>query len=293
MVPRKFEYFAPTSIGEATTLLKKYGSDAKVLSGGMSLIPVMKLRLGSPAYIVDINRIPGMGYIKQSGGNLLIGARASHHDIQNSKLVREKAFLLSECAGLIGDAQIRNMGTVGGSLSHCDPSGDWGAAVLAMRGILKIRGPSKERSMMIDDFLVDTFTSALKPNEILTEISIPVPAPRSGGAYVELERRTGDFATVALGVQVSMDGGGVCTYAGIGLTALGSKNLRAAKAEATLLGRAITPRVVEEAAEAASEDSQPTNDPLRGSAEYKREMAKVYTRRGLQLAISRTKGGKR
>lgn len=128
-----------------------------------------------------------MGYIKQSGGNLLIGARASHHDIQNSKLVREKAFLLSECAGLIGDAEIRNMGTVGGSLSHCDPSGDWGAAVLAMRGILKIRGPSKERSMMIDDFLVDTFTSALKPNEILTEISIPVPAPRSGGAYVSLK----------------------------------------------------------------------------------------------------------
>ncbi|MGA2199681.1 MAG: FAD binding domain-containing protein, partial [Nitrososphaerales archaeon] len=207
MVPRKFEYFAPTSIGEATTLLKKYGSEAKVLSGGMSLIPVMKLRLGSPAYIVDINRIPGMEYIRQSGGNILIGARASHYDIQNSKLIREKALLLSECAGLIGDPQIRNLGTVGGSLSHCDPSGDWGAAVLAMRGTLKIRGPSKERTMKIDDFLVDTFTSALRPSGILTEISIPVPPPRSGGAYVKLERRTGDFATVALGVQVSMDGG--------------------------------------------------------------------------------------
>ncbi|MDA4114204.1 MAG: xanthine dehydrogenase family protein subunit M [Thaumarchaeota archaeon] len=292
MVPRKFEYFAPTTVKAATTLLKKYGPDAKILAGGMSLLPVMKLRLGSPAYIVDINRIPGLEYVKQSGSNILIGALTRHHDIQTSKLIKEKAMILSDCAGLIGDAQVRNMGTMGGSLSHCDPSGDWGAAVLAMRGVVKLRGPSKDRTMKIDDFLVDTFTSALKPNELLTEISIPIPSARSGGAYVKLERKTGDFATVAVGVQLTLDAKGTCSYAGIGLTALGNKNLRATRAEAALLGKPLTSNVVEEAAEAASEDAEPTNDPLRGSAEYKKEMAKVYTRRGLQLAISRAKGGK-
>jgi carbon-monoxide dehydrogenase medium subunit len=292
MVPRKFEYFAPTTVKAATALLKKYGPDAKILAGGMSLLPVMKLRLGSPAYIVDINRIPGMEYVKQSGSNILIGALTRHHDIQSSKLIKEKMFILSECAGLIGDAQVRNMGTMGGSLSHCDPSGDWGAAVLALRGVVKLRGPTKDRTMKIDDFLVDTFTSALKPNELLTEISIPIPVAGSGGAYVKLERKTGDFATVAVGVQLTLDARGTCTYAGIGLTALGNKNLRAAKAEAALVGKPPTARVIEEAAEAAGEEAQPTNDPLRGSADYKKEMAKVYAQRGLQLAISRAKGGK-
>jgi carbon-monoxide dehydrogenase medium subunit len=293
MVPRKFEYFAPTSVGDATALLKKYGSDAKVLAGGMSLLPVMKLRLGSPSYIVDINRVRGLSYIKQSGNTIAIGALARHHDIHTSKLIRDKAFILSECAGLIGDPQVRNRGTLAGSLSHCDPSGDWGAAVLAVRGVVKISGPSRERTMKIDEFLVDTFTSALKPNELLTEVDVPIPAGRNGGAYVKLERKTGDFATVAVGVQISVDGSGSCTYAGIGLTALGPKNMRATKAEAALMGKPLTQRVVEEAAEAASEDSQPSADPLRGSADYKREMAKVYTRRGLELAIKRAKGGKR
>ena len=140
MVPRKFEYFAPKSVGDATALLKKYGPDAKVLAGGMSLLPVMKLRLGSPAYIVDINRIPGMDYIKESGGNILIGPLARHHDIEGSELVKEKAFILSECAGTIGDPQVRNMGTMGGSLSHCDPSGDWGAAILAVQWVRQDKG---------------------------------------------------------------------------------------------------------------------------------------------------------
>jgi carbon-monoxide dehydrogenase medium subunit len=293
MVPRKFEYFAPTSIPDATALLKKYGSEAKVLAGGMSLIPVMKLRLGSPAYIVDINRISGLGYIKESGGSILMGALARHHDIESSKLIREKAFLLAECASRIGDPQIRNLGTIGGSLAHCDPSGDWGAAVIALRGSVKVRGPSKERTLKIDQFLVDMFTTALAPSELLTEISVPIPPPRSGGAYVKLQRRNPDFATAGVAAQVSMDESGTCTYAGIGLTALGSTNLRASKAEAALLGRPLTAKIVEEAAEAASEDSHPTADPLRGSAEYKKEMAKVYTRRVLTLAISRAKGGKR
>lgn len=289
MVPRKFEYFAPTSVKDATSLLKKYGSDAKVLSGGMSLIPVMKLRLGSPAYIVDLNRIPGLDYIKPLEGRLLIGALARHYSIESSKVVRDKVPLLSETAGWIGDPQVRNMGTIGGSLSHCDPSGDWGAAILALRGSVKVRGPTKERTIPIDDFLVDTFTSALREDEILTEVSVPIPPARSGGAYVKLERRSGDFATAAVAVQISLDAKGVCTYAGIGLTALGNKNLRASKAEAKLLGKPLTADAISAASEAAASDAEPMSDPLRGSAEYKRDMATVYTKRGLELALQRTK----
>jgi carbon-monoxide dehydrogenase medium subunit len=292
MVPRKFEYFAPNSLKDATSLLKKYGSDAKVLAGGMSLIPVMKLRLGSPAYIVDINKIPGLDYVKAAGKNITIGALTRHHTLETSKLIRDKLMVLAETAGWIGDPQVRNMGTIGGSLSHSDPSGDWGAAILAVRGSVKLKGPSKERTLKIDDFLVDTFTSALKEDEILTEVSVPIPPPRSGGAYVKLERRSGDFATAAVAVQISLDAKGVCSYAGIGLTALGSKNLRASKAEAALLGKPLTAKTIEEAAHAAAEDAQPTADPLRGSAEYKTEMAKVYTKRGLDLALQRAKKAK-
>lgn len=293
MIPRKFEYYSPTSMKEATGLLKKFGSDAKILAGGVSLIPVMKLRLGSPPKIIDINRVPGLQYIKASGGQLNIGALTRHAEIQNSRLVRDKAFLLSETASWIGDPQVRNMGTIGGSLSHSDPSGDWGAAILAMRGEVTVQGPAKQRKLRIDDFLVDTFTSALKESEILTEVSVPIPPPRSGGAYMKLERNLGDFATVAVAVQVSLDAKGVCTSAGIGLTALGPKNLRAEKAEKALVGKPLNKGTIGEAAEAAAEDAQPTADPLRGSAEYKRDVAKVYTRRGLEVALSRAKGGKK
>ena len=292
MIPRKFDYFAPSSVREATTLLRKFGPDAKVLAGGVSLIPVMKLRLGSPAKLVDINRIPGLEYLKVSGGALKIGALTRHRELERSKVVREKAFLLSDTASLIGDPQIRNMGTIGGSLSHCDPSGDWGAAILALRGVLTIQGPKKQRKVKIDDFLVDTFTSALKPYEILTEISVPLPPPRSGGAYMKLERNLGDFATVGVAVQLTIDAKGVCTYAGIGLTALGPKNLRAARAEKVLLGQPLTPAKIEEAAAAASEDTEPSADPLRGSAEYKKEVTVVYARRGIERALARAKGGK-
>jgi carbon-monoxide dehydrogenase medium subunit len=293
MIPRPFEYFAPKTIKQATALLKKFGPDAKVLAGGVSLIPVMKLRFGSPAKIVDINRIPGLEYVKVTGKTLRIGALTRHGDVQHSDVVREKVWLLAETASTIGDPQIRNMGTIGGSLSHCDPSGDWGATILALRGELTIQGPTRQRKMRIDDFLVDTFTSALKPTEILTEISVPIPAPRSGGAYMKLERALGDFATVGVAVQITLDDKDVCTSAGIGLTALGPKNMRAERAEKALVGEVMTPQKLKEAAEAAAEDAQPTPDPLRGSADYKREITRVYTRRGLERAIARAKGGKK
>ena len=292
MIPRTFRYVAPKTVRETTGLLKKYGSDAKILAGGMSLIPVMKLRLASPTYIIDINRLPGLQYVKEAGGRLLIGALTRHHDLETSKLVRQKAQLLAETASWIGDPQVRNMGTIGGSLTHSDPSGDWGATILAMRGEMRMQGPSKERIVKSDDFFVDTFTSDVRPTELLTEIRIQTPLPKSGGAYTKLERKAGDFATVGVAAQITIDAQGTCKYAGIGLTALGPKNLRAEKGEKALMGRVVNPRTIQEAASAASEDAQPTSDPLRGSAEYRREMAKVFTRRALTTALSRAKGGK-
>ncbi len=291
MIPRTFQYFAPKTVNEATSLLKKYGSAAKVLAGGMSLVPVMKLRLASPSHLIDINRLSNLNYIREQRGRILIGALTRHHTLETSKLVRQKIQLLSETASWIGDPQVRNMGTIGGSLSHSDPSGDWGAAILALRGEMKVRGPGKERVIKADDFFVDTFASALKSNELLTEIRVSTPPARSGGAYMKMERKAGDFATVGVAAQLSLDSKGACSYVGIGFTALGLTNLRAKKAEAVLLGKELTERRIDEAAAAASEEAQPIPDPLRGSAEYRKEMARVFTKRGLMAALRRARGG--
>jgi aerobic carbon-monoxide dehydrogenase medium subunit len=293
MLPRSFQYFAPTAVEEVAGLLKEHEGDVKILAGGMSLIPLMKLRLASPGYIVDINRVKGLEYIEESedGKTLLIGSLTRHHALESSALVKKRAPLLSEAAGSIGDPQVRNLGTIGGALAHSDPSGDWGAAILALRGEVAVLGPSGERSIPIDDFLVDTFTTALKEGELITHVSVPIPPEEgSGGAYLKLERKAGDFATAGVAAQLVLENrkdGGHCTYAGIGLTALGPKNLRASNAEARLVGRRLTKEVISEAASAAAAECAPTDDPLRGSAKYKREMAGLFTRRALELAATR------
>ncbi len=291
MVPRSFEYFSPRTVNEAIALLKKHGDQAKILAGGMSLIPVMKLRLASPNYLIDIGRLSTLDYVKESGNSLLIGAMTRHHTIEASRVVKQRVPILAETASWIGDPQVRNMGTIGGSLTHADPSGDWGAAMLAVRGEMKLRG-SEERVVKADDFFLDMFTSAVTATELLIEIRVPVPGPRSGGAYAKLERKAGDFATVAVAAQIAIDEKSVCTYAGLGLAALGPTSTRAKRAENALVGKSLTASVIEDAAYAASEDAQPTSDPLRGSAEYRKAMAKVFTRRALKLAFSRAKGGK-
>jgi aerobic carbon-monoxide dehydrogenase medium subunit len=252
------------------------------------------MRLASPAYIVDINRVEGLDYIRESedGGSLLIGSLTRHHSLESSPLVRRRAPLLSEAASLIGDSQVRNQGTIGGTLAHSDPSGDLGAAVLALRGAVDVSGPSGERRITIDELLVDTFTTSLREDELITRVSVPLQGKgRSGGAYLKLERKAGDFATVGVAAQLSLDGvDGPCTYAGIGLTALGPKNLRAADAERALVGRRLTKDAVAEAASAAAKECSPSDDPLRGSASYKREMAAVFTRRALERALMRARG---
>ena len=299
MVPHSFEYFAPTSVEEVFKLLKEHAGDAKVLAGGMSLIPLMKLRLASPGFVIDINRIRWLEYIRESidGRALLIGPLATHHDLESSPLVRKRLPLLSETAGSIGDPQVRNLGTIGGALAHSDPSGDWGAAMLAARGTVKVSGQSGERSIPIDDFLVDTFTTALGDDELITQVSVPVPTESgSGGAYMKLERKVGDFATVAVAAQISLEGrpdGSYCSYAGIGLTALGAKNLRASEAEKRLVGRKVTEETIAEASAAVAEECSPVGDPLRGSAKYKRDMAGLFARRAIESAVARAKGDTR
>jgi carbon-monoxide dehydrogenase medium subunit len=296
MVPRRFEYYAPTSIEEAAHLLREHGGEAKILAGGMSLIPLMKMRLASPAYIVDINRVSDLDYIRESGDgrSLLIGSLSTHHSIESSPLLNRRARLVCETASLIGDPQVRNLGTIGGALAHSDPSGDWGAAILAMRGDVLLAGSSGERRLPIDEFLLDTFTTALHDDEILTRVSIPMPAEhRTGGAYKKLERKAGDFAIVGVAAQMSLDERGVCSYAGIGLTALGPRSLRAAKAEEAILGNRVTDEKIAEAAAAAAKECVPTDDALRGSAKYKRKMAGVFSKRALQTAFERAGGGGR
>lgn len=290
MFPRSFKYFAPAKLDEAVAILKKYGENAKILAGGQSLIPLMKLRLASPEYIVDINRIGELSYIRQSGNNLLIGSMTRHHDIEKSEIIKEKCYIMAETASWIGDPQVRNLGTIGGSLAHCDPAGDWGSTIIALRAKLKATGPDGERIIESDEFFVDTFQSALKPSEVLTEIQVPLTQSASGGSYQKLERKAGDFATVGVAVQISLDEKGKCNYAGIGLTAVGPTNLRAKKAEERLVGKEITEDVIDEAAEEATDGIDPPSD-IRGSSEYRVAMVKVFTRRAIRQALLRAKGG--
>jgi len=288
MIPKSFEYVSPTSVEEAVSYLNQYGQDSKVLAGGMSLIPLMKLRLASPKYVIDINRISSLEYIREEGASLHIGPLTRHYAIQKSELIARRARIMTEAASLIGDPQVRNSGTIGGSLVHADPAADWGAVIIALGASLRMVSSSGERIVSSDDFFVDSLTSAAKSNEILTEIRVPISS-LSGGSYTKLERKTGDFATVGVAAQLSLNSSGVCEKVGIGLASVAATSIRAKKAEAILKGNEPTKARIEEAARAASEDSKPTDDPLRGSAEYKRAMVRVFTERALNHALSRAK----
>lgn len=290
MIPEKFEYFAPKSVAEAVGLLSTHGMEAKPLAGGHSLIPLMKLRLAAPRYVVDLNGISGLDYIQESGDVLRIGALARHADLEASDLIRARYPLLAETARVIADPLVRNMGTIGGALAHADPAGDWGAAMLAARATVVATGSRGERTLSVDDFLVDTFTTALEPDEILIEIRIPKPPARSGGAYLKLERKVGDFAIAAVGVSLVLDGRGACEQVGIGLCNVGTRSLRAKRAEEIMRGQQPIEAVIGRAAQAAADESDPATD-LRGPAEYKRDIVRVLTARALRRAAQRAKGG--
>jgi len=286
MIPGPFRYRRAESLEEAISLLAQLGTDAKVLSGGQSLIPMMKFRLAEPSYIVDINRVPGLDFIEERDGVLRIGALVRESALERSTLVRERYPILHDTAEVIADPLVRNLATVGGNLAHGDPANDHPATMLALRAQVVARGPNGERVIPIDDFFVDTFVTALQPDEILTEIRIPAPPPRSGGAYLKFERKVGDYAIAAAAVFLALDEAGRIAQAGIGLTNLAYKPLRAVDAERVLIGETPSEELFRHAAELAAQATDPVSD-LRGPAEYKRAVARTMTIRALRRALER------
>jgi aerobic carbon-monoxide dehydrogenase medium subunit len=290
MIPRSFEYYSPRTLDEAVALLQKLGPEAKLLSGGQSLIPMMKLRLLSPEYIVDINRIPNLDYITESDGHLKIGALAREHELEASDVVKQKFPILADTAKVIADPLVRSQATICGNLAHGDPANDHPATMLALGATVVATGPNGQREIRIEDFFPGLFTTALEPEEILTEIRIPTPPPHSGGAYLKLERKVGDFATAGVAVQITLDDAGTCKRAGIGLTNVGMTPIKAKQAESFLNGKQLDEATIQQAAELAASESEPMDD-IRGSADYKRDLIRVLTARALTTALNRAKGG--
>jgi carbon-monoxide dehydrogenase medium subunit len=282
MYPGRFEYQAPTSLDEALAALERYGDEAKVLAGGQSLIPLMKLRFASPAALVDINRVPGLDGLAEEEGELRIGALVRHKDCERSSLLGDRWGVLGDAAPQISDPIVRNLGTVAGSLAHADPQGDWGSALMAAGARVVARGSRGSREIAVADLFEGPFTTTLEPTEVITEVRVPDPGPRAGGTYLKLERKVGDFATAAVAVHVSFSNGTV-GRAGIALTGVGPRNLRAQAAEEALAGSTLDDEAIREAARLAADAAEPWDDE-RGSADYKRNVVRVFTERGLRKA---------
>jgi aerobic carbon-monoxide dehydrogenase medium subunit len=286
MIPPAFEYLRPRTLPEAIAFLQRFGDEAKILSGGQSLIPLMKFRLARPGYLIDINRIPGLSYIKEEDGYLKIGGLTREAELENSPLIHGKYPIILDTARVIADPQVRNMATLAGNLAHGDPANDHPATMLALRAQIVAVGPQGERVLPIESFFVTLFTTELQHDEIVSEIRIPVPQPRSGGAYLKLERKVGDFATAGVAAQLTVDSEGVCQWAGIGLTNVGATPVKAGKAEESLREQKLDEANFVQAAQLAAEEAQPSSD-LRGPAEYKRGLVKELTRRALARAYER------
>jgi carbon-monoxide dehydrogenase medium subunit len=286
MIPPSFEYLRPKTVLEAVAMLHQHGDEAKILSGGQSLIPMMKLRLVRPGFLIDINRISGLSYVKEEGGYLKIGGLTREAELEASPLVRSKYPILLDTAHVIADPQVRNMATVGGNLAHGDPANDHPATMVALGAQVIATGPKGERVIPIEDFFVSLFATALQHEEILTEIRIPVPPARSGGAYFKLERKVGDFATAAVAAQLTLDEKGVCQEVGIGLTNVGPTPVKARKAEEFLRGKDSNESNIAQAAQLAADESTPSPD-LRGPVEYKKGLVKELAKRALTRALGR------
>ncbi|HEX7255053.1 MAG TPA: xanthine dehydrogenase family protein subunit M [Gaiellaceae bacterium] len=282
MYPARFDYHSPSTLDEALEALERYGDEGKVLAGGQSLIPLMKTRFAAPRALVDINRIDGLAELREQDGYLEIGALVRHKACERSELLEGRYGVLGDAAPQISDPIVRNLGTVAGSLAHADPQGDWGSALLALRAEVTAQGPDGTRTIPVDELFRGPFTTSLAPTEIITSIRVPDPGPRAAGTYLKLERRIGDFATVAVAVHVSFDNGTV-GRAGIALTGVGPRNLRADAAEQALAGATLDDAAIEEAARLAAEAAEPRDD-IRGSADYKRNVVRIFTERGLRTA---------
>jgi carbon-monoxide dehydrogenase medium subunit len=283
MYPSRFRYEAPGSLAEAIELLHAAGDQAKVLAGGQSLVPLMKLRFAAPELIIDINNVPGLDYHRaDADGTIRVGALCRHAHLEHSELLKSKQPTMAAAAPLIADPIVRNRGTLVGSLCHADPQGDWASVVTALGGSVVAQGPDGRRTIPVADFVTGPFDNTLAPDEIAVEAVVPAPKGNAAGGYLKLERRVGDFATVGVAVAIETSGGTV-TRAGIGLTGVGGTTIKATAAEQALTGKALTPEVIGQAADLAAEAARPRTD-HRGSAEYKRHMVRTFVVRILGQA---------
>ena len=289
MYPASFEYHAPTSVKEAIGLLGKLGEDAKLLAGGHSLVPMMKFRLAQPKHLIDLRKVPGLSGIKQDGDALVIGAMTTHWEVESSSVVKSKLPVLSEVAGVIGDPAVRNKGTVGGSAAHADPAADWPAAMIALGAEFVCEGPKGRRTVKVDEWFKGLMATAVKEDEILVEIRVPVPAAGSGAAYMKFPHPASRFAVVGVAAVVTLDKQGACTSAGVGVTGAGTKAVRAKGVEAALKGKKLDAAAIEAAAQKAAEGVDVQAD-LQGSVEYKSHLCRVFAKRVITEAVKRAQG---
>jgi carbon-monoxide dehydrogenase medium subunit len=289
MYPAAFDYVAVHTLDEALATLSEGDEDTKVLAGGQSLIPMMKLRLATPTKLVDINRVPGLSGLDVSDGHLVVGALTRHNDVVNSDLVKAENHTMAAAAPWIADPLVRNLGTVGGSLAHADPQGDWGSVMLACGAeVVAVSSSRGERTIPVTELFVDLFTSALEPDELLAEVRVPRYTGPAGGTYLKLERKVGDYATVGVAVHLQLDGDRI-GQAGIALTGVGSKNIKATQAESGLIGQVPSDELFAEAGELAAAAADPRTD-VRGTAEFKRSVVSTFVRRGLSEAATQAAG---
>jgi len=286
MIPAKFDYVRPGNLDETLAILKDREGEAKLLSGGYSLIPLIKLRLAQPALLVDLRDVTGLDGIAETDDYLRIGARATHRQIHQAEVVRERYPLLHDVTATIGDPQVRNWGTIGGSVAHADPASDWPAVLLAAGATIVCRNQTAERAIPAREFFLDTFQTAIEPTEVLTEIRIPRRPRGAGGAYEKLERKVGDFATVGVAAIVRLGSDGAIASAGIGVTGVADAPFAATDAEAILAGKPPTDDLFRQAGAAVGTQSRPFGD-VRGPVEYKRAMAAEMTLRALRTALER------
>jgi carbon-monoxide dehydrogenase medium subunit len=288
MYPRPFHYHRAASLDEAVALLAQLGEEAKLLAGGQSLIPLMKLRLASPAHLVDLNFIPEISYVKENGGDLRLGALTRHAEIEASPAA-QRLPILHDCAAGIADVQVRNRGTIGGSLAEADPSGDWAVVLLTLPTQVVCVSPTGERAVPLGEFITDAYTTVLSATELVREIVIARPPARSGGAFLALKRSPPVYATASAAVQVTLAEDDTCGEVGIALGAVGLTPIKATDAEVELRGKRLTPEAIARAVEAARTMADPQTD-MRGSADYKRHVVGALVERALEIAVRRARG---
>jgi aerobic carbon-monoxide dehydrogenase medium subunit len=285
-VPAAFDYHSATSVDEAIALLQQYGDEAKLLAGGHSLLPTMKLRLAQPGHLIDLGRIDGLAYIREDDGVVAVGAMTRYVDIERSEVLKKHFALLPEGVAQIGDAQVRNRGTIGGSIAHSDPAADTPGIVLALKAEIVAKGPNGVRTIKADDFFMDLFQTALQPDEVITEIRFPKPPVRTGSAYMKLANKASHYAVVGCAAVVTLDSNGTCTSASVVITGASVKPTRANSVEAGLVGKKLDEATIANAASHAADGLELVSD-IHGSQEYRAQMATVLARRAIARALER------